>query len=152
MFGVEAGDGGGVGEDVVGAVGDGWGEAGAGEGGAGEVALGLILGGHVCVEAGRELEEAGGCSVLKRGGGADVGEVVEVANGGEPFGAAGEIAETPAGDGESLGEAGDGDSAVGHAGQCGDGDVLSALVEEVLVHLVGENDEVVLNGEVREQL
>ena len=34
-----------------------------------------------------------------------------------------------------------------HAGQGGEGDVLGAVVEEVLVDLVGEDEEVVLDGE-----
>jgi len=89
--------------------------------------------------------------VLERCGGADVGEVVEVADGGEPLGASGEIAETPAGDGEGLGEAGDGDGAFGHAGEGGDAEVLCAFVEEVLVHLVREDEEIVLDGEGGEE-
>jgi len=151
LLGGFAGDSGGIGEDVVSAVGDRGCEASAGEGSADEVALGLVFEGHVGVEAGGKLQESGGCSVLERCGGADVGEVVEVADGGKPLGASGEVAETPAGNREGLGEAGDGDGAFGHAGERGDAEVFRAFVEEVLVHLVGEDEEVVLDGEGGEE-
>ncbi len=76
--------------------------------------------------------------MLERGGRADGEEVVDFADalGDGLFGDG--PADPPAGDGVGLGDGVDGDGAVGHAGQCGERDVLGAVVEDVLVYLVGD--------------
>ena len=61
-----------------------------------------------------------------------------------------EVADAPAGDGEGLGEAGDEDGALAHAGKLGWADVLCVAVDEVLVDLVGKDEEVVLDGDCGE--
>ena len=58
------------------------------------------------------------------------------------LGRADQPADAPAGHGVRLGQAGDGDGALGHAGQGGRGHVL-ALVEQRGVDLVGDQPEVV---------
>ena len=141
-----SGKGGDVGEDVVGAGRDGGGHSGLGESGAEHVALDLVVGGEGLIEAGRKLEKSGGGGVLEGGRAADVGEVVEVADGSHPASAGGEIADPPSGDAEGFGEAGDGDGALGHSWEGSGADVAEAVVEEVLVDLVGDDEEVVLDG------
>ena len=66
------------------------------------VALGLVVGGDLRVEAGRELLEAGGGAVLEGRGRADIGQVVEVGHGAHPAGVGGDVAEPPAGDAEKV--------------------------------------------------
>ncbi len=143
-----AGEGGCVGEDVVGTGGGVGVHAGVCECGDDAGAFGFVVGGEGGVEVGAELFETVGCAVLEGGGGADVGEVVEVGDCAEPLGVCNEVAETPAGDGEGFGEAGDDDGAFAEVGEAEGGDVLSAGVEEVLVDFVGEEEEVVTDGEV----
>ena len=107
-------------------------------------ALGLVVFGKLGIKLGRQLLEAGGGGVLKGRGRADVGEVVEVGHGGHPLGGCGDVAEAPAGDGEGLRESRHDDGALAHAFERGGADVPVAVVEEVLVNLIGEEEEVVL--------
>ncbi len=72
---------------------------------------------------------------------------MEVADGGRPLRIRSQVAEAPTGDTEDFGEAGDGDGALRHAGERGQGDMLCAVVKEVLIHLVGEDEKVVLQRE-----
>ena len=57
------------------------------------------------------------------------------------------VAHPPAGHRERLGEAVEDDRPLGHPGQRGDRDVLGAVVQDPAVDLVGEDPQVVLDGE-----
>ena len=63
---------------------------------------------------------------------------------------AGDITESPAGHGIRLGETIEDQRSLGHAGQRGDAGVSMAVVEDLLVHLVREDQEIVLPREVRD--
>ena len=56
----------------------------------------------------------------------------------------GHVAEPPAGHGVGLGETIEGQRALRHAGQGGDAGVAVAVVEDLLVHLIGEDEKIVL--------
>ena len=56
-------------------------------------------------------------------------------------------ADLPASEPEGFGRRGDGEGALGHAGQGGDGDVSGAVEHQVLVDLVGDHQQVVLDGQ-----
>src|SRR6185437_14020165 len=90
--------------------------------------------------------------MLKRRWTADVSEVVEVSDGRYPSTACGEVAYAPAGDAECLRQARDGNGAIGHSGQRCDADVTVAVEEEVLVDLIGNDEDVVLDRDVGNDL
>ncbi|MDH6138036.1 hypothetical protein P3T35_000013 [Kitasatospora sp. GP30] len=56
-------------------------------------------------------------------------------------------ADLPAGEGEGLAGGGDGDGALAHAGEGGEG-VVGAGEDQVFVDLVGDHQQVVLDGEL----
>ena len=62
------------------------------------------------------------------------------------------VAETPAGDGVGLGKARAADRALPHAGQAVHIDVLVALVDNVLIHLVHDGERVILDAQLRDEL
>ena len=147
-----SGDGTGVGENVVSSGGDGRRESRAGERRAEHVALVLIVGGELEIVLVGKPDEAGGGSMLKGRGSANVSEVVEVTDGTDKTGVGDEIADAPAGDGEGFGEAGDGEGALSHAGKSGEADVPGAVVKEVFVDFVGDDQQVMLGDEGGELL
>src|SRR5262249_36591898 len=62
------------------------------------------------------------------------------------------VADAPTRDRVGLRDPGDGDGALGHARQRGDGNVLSAVVDDVLVDLVGDGEQVVAEGQIGDLL
>src|SRR5690606_569065 len=70
------------------------------------------------------------------------------ADGGDQFGGSGDPADLPAGEGEGLAGTGDGDRAVAHAGEGGQGDVFGVVEDEVFVDLVGHDEEVPFHGQL----
>src|SRR5256885_15095284 len=62
------------------------------------------------------------------------------------------VADAPARDRVRLRDARDGDGPLRHAGQGGDGDVLLAVVDDVLVDLVGDGEQVVGEAEIGDLL
>ncbi|MEZ4624414.1 MAG: hypothetical protein R2843_06390 [Thermomicrobiales bacterium] len=60
---------------------------------------------------------------------------------------AGHITEPPAGHGVRLGQTVERKRSLPHTGAGGDADVLVAVVDDLLVHLVGVDDQIVLDGD-----
>ena len=89
--------------------------------------------------------EGGHRSLLQRRGGADRQKVMRPP---DPIGDVEILADgpphTPAGDAVGLADAIDGDGAFRHPRERRDADVLAAVVQQVLIHLVGDRDDVVL--------
>jgi hypothetical protein len=63
------------------------------------------------------------------------------------MGGADEPAQSPAGHGVGFGEAVDGEGAFGHAGGGGDGEVGTAVEDQFLVNLVGNDKQVGFGGD-----
>ena len=85
------------------------------------------------------------------GGTGGVGEpVLRTLHGRDQVRGPGGPADLPAGEGEGLARAGDRHRPVEHARQGGDRDVGVAVEGQVLVDLVGDHDEVVATGDVRD--
>src|SRR5205807_6624127 len=125
-----------VGDDEVGALRGERGEAGVAQAPAQEVAALRQPGGQLPVVCRREAEGDGGGVLERRRTG--VGEVLlGRADGGDELGRAAGPAHLPAGEGERLAVAGDRDRALRHTGEGGQRDVPGAVVDEVLVDLVG---------------
>jgi len=74
------------------------------------------------------------------------------ADGTDEFGRTGSPADLPAGEGERLASAADCDGPLGHARNRGDRHVGMPVVPQVLVGLVGQHDEVALDGDVGDSL
>ncbi len=93
----------GIGEDVVGTRRDRGSESSITQRAADLIALCFIFHLEIGVKVGvGELTQARGSSELKRRGAADVGQIMEVANGREPARIRGQIANAPSGDAEGL--------------------------------------------------
>ena len=136
----------GVGGDEVGARGPEHLEPGLGQAVAEEVPLGTQVGGELDEVPVAQAQGDGG-GVLERGA-VDVGqELLGGADGGEQIGPGAHPADLPSREREALAVGDDGDGAIGHAGQRRHGDV-TALVHEVLVDLVGDDEQVVVDGDV----
>ncbi len=116
------------------------------------LALGLMIGGHLRVEARRQLLQARGRANLQRRGRADISQVVEVRHRRHPSRVGSGVADAPAGNRKGLAEARNHDGALAHAGQRGRANVPRAVVDEVLVNFVGEQEEIVLDGRVARPL
>ena len=132
--------------DVVGALGCGEGQAGLLQVAEEDVALGGVAGEQFIVVGGREFE-AGDRGFLQWRGGSHGEEVVHLAGLLDDGGCGHDVTQTPAGDGIGLGERIAGDGALKHARQGGEADVLVRRIDDVFVHLVGDDEGVVLFGE-----
>src|SRR5713101_1763358 len=82
----------------------------------------------------------------------DRDEIVSASDAERELGRRDRVADPPARDRVRLRDAGDGDGALGHAGQRGDRRVAEAVVDDVLVDLVGDRQEVVLEAEIGDGL
>src|SRR6516165_2486257 len=131
---LEAGD---VRHDVVGASRFVDGEAGSGEDFEKALTLRGVVGCELVVIRLRGFEGKR-TSLLEGRGGADSQEIVHFANGLGSVRRSNGPADAPAGDAVGLGYAADDDSAVSHAFCAGHGDVLGAVVRDVLVNFVGD--------------
>src|SRR5208337_5342971 len=131
---MEAGD---VRHDVVGAAGLVNGEAGGGENFKEALALGSVVGGQLVVVGLWRFERLG-AGLLQRSGRANGEKVVNLADGLRGFRRCNGPADAPAGDAVGFGHAVDDDGAVAHAVQAGHGEVLGAVVDDVLVNFVGD--------------
>src|SRR3954447_16976209 len=104
------------------------------------------------VELCRKTKESCRGAVLQRGRSAHIDQIMEVTDRWQPLAAGSQVAEPPTGDAEGFGEAGDSDGPLGHAGKRRQADMFCAVVEEILVDLICENEEVVLNSDFSDQL
>ena len=142
---------GGVGEDVVGAARLPRDEAGRLDVAPEEVAALLVALAQTDVVRVREPER-GDRRLLERMRRADGDEVVGAADTDRELRRRHRVADAPAGDGVGLRDPRDGDRAVGHAGQRRDRRVAVAVVDDVLVDLVGDREQVVLETHLRDRL
>ena len=109
-----------------------------------------MIAGQLRVEARRQLLQARGGAHLKGRRRANISQVVEVRHGRHPARVGRHVAHPPAGDRKCLAEAGNHDGALAHSGQRRRADVARAVVDEVLVNFVGDEEEIVLDGELRD--
>src|SRR5271157_1036057 len=144
---METGD---VRHDVVGAAGFVNGEAGGGEDFQEALALGGIVGGQLVVVGLRRFEREG-AGLLQRSGRANSQKIVDLADGLRGFRRGDGPADTPTGDAVSLGHAVDDDGVVAHAVQPRHGDVLGAIVDDVLVDFVGNAVGVPAHAEIADE-
>ena len=104
------------------------------------------------VELRRQLLQPRRRSMLQRRRRADIGQVVEVAHRAHPLRVGGHVAEPPAGHAERLAESRHHDGPLAHAVQRRQADVLRAVVDEVLVDLIGEDKQIVFSRRVGNRL
>ena len=100
-------------------------------------ALFFVCGGEIIVIRLRKFEGEGS-SLLQRGGGADGKKIVDLADGLRGFRRSDSPADAPAGNAVRFGHAVDDDSAIAHAVNASHGNVLGAVVQNVLVNFVGD--------------
>ena len=150
QVGVEAelGD---VQQDVVCALRSGVGDADVVEAAEEEVALGGVLIFEPLVICIPEAQAGHGC-FLQGGGGADGEKVVYLLRDIHDVRRGDDVPQPPAGDGIGLGQGGAGDRPLPHARQGGKIAVLVRCVNDMLVHLVGDDEGVVSLGQVGDQL
>ena len=139
-------------QDIVGPLGDRRWESDLSQGAAKPIPLGFILTGQSCVERPIQLLNAHGHSMLERSRGAHVQQIIHRADQLRPAGLSHAVADPPAGNAEGLGIARHGNRALHHPREGGEAQVRTAVVEEVLVDFVGEHEEVVAQGEIRNPL
>jgi hypothetical protein len=139
-----------AGQDVVGALWGGEGEAGRAERIAQDLAAGAIVEGEVVVVIGVERHPDGG-RLLQRRGRADGEEVVHLADGDRLARGGDGVAQAPSGATEGLGESGDRDRALGHARPGGE-HMVRARIADVLVDLVGDGPDVVPDAELGDEV
>ena len=96
----------------------------------------------------READSHAG-GLLKGGGGPDGEEIVDLFGVLNDLRWADEIAQPPAGDGVGLGQGGAGQRPVPHPRQGGEVGVPVGGVDDVLIHLIGDDVGVVLGGHLR---